>query len=1001
MVGSLQGLNDLQLCTYSFENTAAAFDNSMSLWSLVPSRPPTPSSVFQADASWVLSDCLDSRESVYGTTLDLKHTNVIPSSTISMICHLKSSLLEEFEAACLMALSFKDPCADKTMRLLPWKAQRDLQPTSTKDTVIVKQVMFLLMNNFAGSDYAAFDALFEQVKHFSVMQMKDILQAIPAPYSTALQHSILTIAIKSNVPVIVKILLQEGLDIGRITCRFAGHSYTPLGLACKFRRLDIVKILVAFGVDVNQVDFRTQSTAMRHLLGPDFASSSFDSDFEPESCDILRILLNAGAKVGWQELENTSFWKHDTLLDVYLDHATTPTEFKYGYEIHRPLSNAMHLCDLERAAVAVKKMLGTHSFGATVLLPDIADRCMAALQHASYQGNRSLVDYFLSIGLQPDLRCLCQAIRGNHRGILQKYIETGANLDVVEGSDHHSRNIVRSYAGVIPPGAEPLLHESISIRYGRTTPFAEAIRWNRPDLVRMFGDLGVFATITESERFSAALLAAAEAGNTKMVKYLLKRTVEVPELITPALSPSISIATLGNYEDIVDLLMSAGIKPITSSITMAILVRNAKLVRLFLDVGVSLVDTMGLTYLAVRWGNLDVIAQLIQAGAPVNESGCDLGIVELNNPNIEPRSPLGEAIWRDNEEVMKMLLVNGARINRNVHPQEPSTLAVAIQRGGREHLVRELLARGADPSDPTAILAATLHSVDMTQLILDALFREYPSGHQYIASSALRRAIRDDRKEIVRMLAKHTNLNDREQRRDEVGKWSGVPETSGRLRAFLPTLLGEAIMTNDPHLVRILLDSGGDPNSTVETELPAPRRGRWPALSLAIHTDNLTIVSLLHEAGANLHYDATLRVTRTPLQLAVELGHYDIVVFLLDHEADVNSASCLWGGGTALQLAAFQGFVGIAELLLLRGADVNAPGSKFQGRTAFEGAAEHGRMDMLLLLYHSGLDLVSDDGLQVERAKQFAGKNGQVAAKSLVEKLAESAKVDEVTGAMG
>jgi hypothetical protein len=113
------------------------------------------------------------------------------------------------------------------------------------------------MNNFAGSDYAAFDVLFEQVRRFSVTQMKDILLAISAPYSIALQHSILTIAIKSNVPVIVKILLQGELDVGQITCRFAGCSFTPLWLACKFRRIDIVKLLIDHGVEVNQRDYHT------------------------------------------------------------------------------------------------------------------------------------------------------------------------------------------------------------------------------------------------------------------------------------------------------------------------------------------------------------------------------------------------------------------------------------------------------------------------------------------------------------------------------------------------------------------------------------------------------------------------------------------------------------------------------------------------------------------------------------------------------------------------
>jgi hypothetical protein len=240
------------------------------------------------------------------------------------------------------------------MRLLPWKAQQDLQTTS--DTVIVKQILFLLMNNFVGSYHAAFDKLFEQVKRFSMTQMKDILDAIPAPYSTALQQSILTIAVKSGVSVIINVLLQRGLDIERTTCRFANESFTPLGLACKFRRLEIVKTLVNYGVDVNQVDFSTQMTAMGHLIGLDHSSIDHKTDFSAESCEILRLLLDAGADVGWRELENPYFWEDKPLLQTYLEHATMPTKFRYGYQIHKPLTNAMRICSQAEATMAIKKM---------------------------------------------------------------------------------------------------------------------------------------------------------------------------------------------------------------------------------------------------------------------------------------------------------------------------------------------------------------------------------------------------------------------------------------------------------------------------------------------------------------------------------------------------------------------------------------------------------------------------------------------------------------------
>ncbi|KAH8638873.1 hypothetical protein IG631_06643 [Alternaria alternata] len=83
-------------------------------------------------------------------------------------------------------------------------------------------------------------------------------------------------------------------------------------------------------------------------------------------------------------------------------------------------------------------------------------------------------------------------------------------------------------------------------------------------------------------------------------------------------------------------------------------------------------------------------------------------------------------------------------------------------------------------------------------------------------------------------------------------------------------------------------------------------------------------------------------------------------------------------------------------MLVQHGADINALCSKYEGRTAFEGAAEHGRIDMLLFLFHNGVDIVSDGGKQMQRAGELAKSNGQLAANSLVEKLAETARLNAI-----
>lgn len=249
------------------------------------------------------------------------------------------------------------------------------------------------------------------------------------------------------------------------------------------------------------------------------------------------------------------------------------------------------------------------------------------------------------------------------------------------------------------------------------------------------------------------------------------------------------------------------------------------------------------------------------------------------------------------------------------------------------------------------------------------------------------------------MLVKHADLSDTGWlRRDdhEEMQLRQVREGVWCEYRYLPTLLGEGIATHSVSVVRILLDSGGDPNSTVEKNCALGMNcqlgntSRLTAISKAICTGDVAMVELLRSAGADLHFSANLRIAHTSLQLAVELGHATIIQFLLDHGVDVNAPPCDFAGGTALQFAAKAGSVGTAELLLQYGADVNAQGSRYQGRTAFEYAAEYGRMDMLLLLFHKGVDIVSDGGEQVQRACKLAERNGQIASKSLVMKLAEA-----------
>jgi ankyrin repeat protein len=395
-------------------------------------------------------------------------------------------------------------------------------------------------------------------------------------------------------------------------------------------------------------------------------------------------------------------------------------------------------------------------------------------------------------------------------------------------------------------------------------------------------------------------------------------------------------------------------------------------------------------FFAVRWADVAILKDLVRAGVYLDSHqwSCLEWMFHESIP-YQILSPLKEAIALGHLEMARFLLDSGADINdhslyridnhevkirRNVTP-----LSVAVQKN-HENFVHELLSRGADPKDAIAFEFALSQSKNLIPKLLYAFRQRYPDGDLNFASAALRTAISDEDETATSLLGPHVDVNSRNQ--------PYIPDIHTDHKS---TLFSEAVRSRNTNIIGTLLACGGDSNSPTPCTWRLKSKGRWTPFFEAIDTDDVLVVKLLHEAGANLNDKAELGALRTPLQLAVERGNLEVINYLLENGADVNAAPSVRGGATAIQLAAIKGNVGLAERLILEyGADFNAPACRFRGRTAFEGAAEHGRLDMLLMLYHNGVDLRSDGGTQLQRAMKFAEANGQVAAKTMVEQIRQN-----------
>jgi ankyrin repeat protein len=120
----------------------------------------------------------------------------------------------------------------------------------------------------------------------------------------------------------------------------------------------------------------------------------------------------------------------------------------------------------------------------------------------------------------------------------------------------------------------------------------------------------------------------------------------------------------------------------------------------------------------------------------------------------------------------------------------------------------------------------------------------------------------------------------------------------------------------------------------------------------AAGVDNLEIVNLLIDAGANVNAETRYKIT--PMSLACTNGNAAIIERLLKAGVDANSTS--EEGQTALMTAALNGKVDAIKMLLTHGAKVNAT-EPYKGQTALMWAAGEGNVDAAALLIEFGGDV--------------------------------------------
>ncbi|KAH8725930.1 ankyrin repeat-containing domain protein [Phaeosphaeriaceae sp. PMI808] len=317
-------------------------------------------------------------------------------------------------------------------------------------------------------------------------------------------------------------------------------------------------------------------------------------------------------------------------------------------------------------------------------------------------------------------------------------------------------------------------------------------------------------------------------------------------------------------------------------------------------------------FLAAYNGHENVVALLLENGANINEGCQPLG------------SPLQAAAYRGHDLVVKLLIDRDAKIDTDERNCYGTALQVASA-GGHTQIVELLLDKGANVdvgggTYGTALQVASAGGhTQIVELLLDKGTNVDVVGNIY--GTALQVASAGGHTQIVELL---------------LDKGANVDVGGGTYS----TALQAASVGGHTQIVELLLDKGA--NVDVVGNIYGT------ALQVASAGGHTQIVELLLDKGANVDVDGGNY--GTALQAASAQGDTQIVELLLDSGANTDTAGAYYG--TALQAASARGYTQIVELLLDKGANVNVDGGNYG--TALQAALAQGHTQIVELLLEKG-----------------------------------------------
>ncbi|CAG2250680.1 Putative ankyrin repeat protein MM_0045 [Mytilus edulis] len=528
------------------------------------------------------------------------------------------------------------------------------------------------------------------------------------------------------------------------------------------------------------------------------------------------------------------------------------------------------------------------------------------------------------------------ACEHGHKSIVELLLKSEANVRQADnyGWTPFMRACGKGHADVVKILIENGIKINQKDKYGQT-PFMLAIENGHHNIVELLS-----MKITKHEidnKARSPLIFACDNGWTNIVELLINREADVNIVDIYGMTPLLAAANHG-YKQIVMILLASGsivyniCKNISILIKWAFQDGNEDVIKILTNCrDESEGSKCGwIPLIAATIDKQDTLVKLlISQGANVNISDTDEKEADVNLSNIVGESPLILECYKDNSDIIRLLIEKGADVN--VSNKDGETPLILACNKDNTDIIRLLIEKGAnvnvsnDVGDNPLILECHKNNTDTISLLIEKELTLIKGADvnvpKYDGDNPLILACNKDNTDIIRLLIeKGANVN--------------VSDEDGDTPLIL------ACNKDNTDIIRLLIEKGANVNVS-------DKDGDTP-LILACDKDNTDIIRLIIEKGADVNVSND--VGHTLLIWACCNENSDIIRLLIEKGADVNVSDM--SGDNPLILAYN---IDIVRLLIEKGADINV--SNEEGKTPLILACDKDNTDIIRLLIEKGADV--------------------------------------------